>query len=208
MLKNLRVPRPRFITPGYNYHRVMKLRKTGVVLVLLLIVGVASGCISNSNGPTATQTTTSSIPDYVVVNGTKIYLDEIHFYMYGMKTCPHCQNMKKLIPETYGEDSLTYYELVDNEENTKLFQQIYQLTGIQGVPAIAITYNGTLYAIIEGEFNVTATPRIIQAAMSDNGVILFVGGQAYILPRDKEDSAKVIDELYVLFVEHKMPDSS
>ncbi|AEK72468.1 glutaredoxin-related protein [Thermococcus sp. 4557] len=184
------------------------MKKFGIVLLIILLAGFAAGCISNSGGSntsSTTQTTSSGGSDYVVVNGTKIYLDDIHFYMYGMKTCPHCHKMREEISETYGEDSLTYYELVDNEENSKLFQRIYQITGIQGVPAIAITYNGTLYAVLEGEFNVTAVPKIIYTGMKNNGAILAVGGKVYLLPRDKEDSAKVIDELYTLFVEHKMP---
>ncbi|NJE30949.1 glutaredoxin [Thermococcus sp. 18S1] len=184
------------------------MKKFGLVLLIILLAGFAAGCISSSgdsNTPSTTQTTSSGGSDYVVVNGTKIYLDDIHFYMYGMKTCPHCHKMREEIPKTYGEDSLTYYELVDNEENANLFQRIYQLTGIQGVPAIAITYNGTLYAVLEGEFNVTAVPNIIYTGMENNGAILVVGGKVYLLPRDKEDSAKVLDELYILFVEHKMP---
>ncbi|NJE60913.1 glutaredoxin domain-containing protein [Thermococcus sp. 21S7] len=180
------------------------MNKFGAVVLIILLVGFAAGCISNGSN-TSTETTSTTNPEYVVVNGTKIYFNEIHFYMYGMKTCPHCHKMREEIPATYGDGSLTYYELVNNEENTKLFQEVYQTTGIQGVPAIAITYNGTLYAVLEGEFNVTATPEIIYAAMEHNGVLLFVGGNAYILPRDKGDSVKVIDKLYALFVEHKMP---
>jgi len=182
------------------------MKKVGIVLLLVILVGLAAGCISDSGGSsTSPSTTTSGGQDYVVVNGTKIYLDEIHFYMYGMKTCPHCRKMKEEIPKTYGENSLTYYELVGNQENEKLFQRIYQLTGIQGVPAIAITYNGTLYGIIEGEFKVNATPQIIQQAMANNGTFLVVGGKVYLLPWDNEDAKKTLGELYVLFVKHEMP---
>ncbi|ASJ08997.1 glutaredoxin [Thermococcus siculi] len=188
------------------------MKKTGMILLLILLVGFAAGCISSS-APTSTPSTsspstttsTSSAPEYVVVNGTKIYLNEIHFYMYGMKTCPHCRKMKKQIPEVYGEDSLTYYELVDNPENEKLFQKIYELTGIQGVPAIAITYNGSISAIIEGEFSVNATPQIIQSAMANNGTFLVVGGKVYLLPHDSEDAMQTLEALYAIFVKHEMP---
>ncbi|NJD99292.1 CGP-CTERM sorting domain-containing protein [Thermococcus sp. LS1] len=132
---------------------------------------------------------------------TQIDPSKIHFYMYGMATCPHCQNMKKVIPEIYGPDSLTYYELVNNEENQKLFGEQYKYTGIMGVPAIAITYNGTLYAIIEGEFNVSATPKIIEAAMENNGLILFVAGQAYIIKNET-----IIQKLQTIYVEHRLPE--
>jgi glutaredoxin len=187
------------------------MKKTGVVLLLIILLSFAAGCIS-SNTPTSTtpgtsspSATTSTTPEYVVVNGTEIYLNEIHFYMYGMKTCPHCRRMKEEIPKTYGEDSLTYYELVDNQENEKLFQKIYELTGIQGVPAIAITYNGSISAVIEGEFNVNATPQIIQSAMAHNGTFLVVGGKVYLLPHDSEDAMQTLEALYAIFVKHEMP---
>jgi len=188
------------------------MKKTGMILLLILLVGFAAGCISSSN-PTSTSssspsttTSTSSAPDYVVVNGTKIYLNEIHFYMYGMKTCPHCRRMREEIPKAYGQDSLTYYELVDNQENEKLFQQIYQLTGIQGVPAIAITYNGTIQAVFEGEFNVSATPEIIATALKRNGFILVVGGRGYLIPRSDPKSRILLDALQTLFIEHRSVD--
>ncbi|NJE10056.1 glutaredoxin [Thermococcus sp. MAR1] len=183
------------------------MKKFGVVLLLILLVGFGAGCISDSgssNTGSSTQTTSPG-QEYVVVNGTKIYLDDIHFYMYGMKTCPHCHRMREEIPKAYGNDSLTYYELVGNEENTKLFQQVYQLTGIQGVPAIAITYNGTIYAIIEGEFNVTATPKIIATAMKNNGTFLVVGGKVYLLPWNKDEAKETLNRLHEIFVEHRMP---
>ena len=180
------------------------MKKLGIVLLVIILAGFSAGCI---NGPADTpkSTTTTGGQDYAVVNGTKIYLDWIHFYMYGMKTCPHCRRMKEEIPRVYGEDSLTYYELVDNPENEKLFRRVYQLTGIQGVPAIAITYNGTLYAVIEGEFNVNATPRIIQQAMANNGTFLVVGGRVYLLPWSSDEARNTVDQLYILFVLHRMP---
>jgi len=141
------------------------------------------------------------------VLGAAIQPEEIHFYMYGMKTCPHCHRMREEIPKVYGNDSLTYYELVGNEENRKLFQAIYQYTGITGVPAIAITYKGTLYAVLEGEFNVSATPKIIEEAMKANGVLLF-NGKWYIFPRNDTKAQEAINALHTIFVEHQMPQES
>jgi len=139
-----------------------------------------------------------------VLGATTIDPSKIHFYMYGMKTCPHCHRMREEIPKVYGNDSLTYYELVDNKENQQLFNALYQYTGITGVPAIAITYNGTLYAVLEGEFNVSAVPQIIQSAMKSNGVLLF-NGKWYIFPRNDTKAQEAINALYTIFVEHKMP---
>ncbi|NJE48757.1 glutaredoxin [Thermococcus sp. 9N3] len=181
------------------------MKKAGVLLLLLVLLGFSAGCIG-SNGTTGTSSTsTTSKPAYVDVNGTRIYLNEIHFYMYGMKTCPHCRHMHEWIPQEYGEKALTYYELVDNQTNMMLFNELAQLTGITGVPAIAITYNGTLYAVIEGEFNVTATPQIIATAIKNDGVLLLTG-KTYLLSYKDPKAKLVIDALYTIFVKHQSVD--
>jgi len=110
-----------------------------------------------------------------------------------------------LIPQKFGKDSVTYYELVNNKTNQKLFSQLAQLTGITGVPAIAITYNGTLYAVIEGEFNVSSTFEILATAMKNNGTFLFVG-KTYLLPHKDKKSQILINALYRLFVKHEPVD--
>ena len=176
------------------------MKKLGMVLLLVLLAGFAAGCISNSN--TSTQSQTTPPQEYVVINGTKIYLNQIHFYMYGLKTCPHCKRMKEEIPKAYGNDSLTYYELLNNDTNMKLFNAQYSYTGISGVPAIAIAYGGNLTALIEGEYNVSATPNIIYASMKNRAVILFVGGKAYLLKNQT-----VINTLKAIYIEHRLPEN-
>ncbi|WP_048150379.1 glutaredoxin domain-containing protein [Palaeococcus ferrophilus] len=128
---------------------------------------------------------------------------KVHFYMYGAATCPHCKKMKEEIPKAFGADSLTYYELVNNDENSALFGEIYRLTGISGVPAIGIAYDGKLYAIIEGEFNVSATPEIIKEAQERNGMFLVTGGKVYLIPRNETEGAQTIAKLETLFIEHR-----
>ena len=128
---------------------------------------------------------------------------KVHFYMYGSKFCPHCRKMKEEIPKAYGEDSLTYYELVDNEGNQALFSAQYQYTGIAGVPAIGIAYDGKLVAIVEGEYNVSATPEIIKAAMDNGGLILVTGGKAYLIRNET-----IIQKLQAIYVEHRNPDET
>ncbi|ASJ10840.1 hypothetical protein A3L12_05755 [Thermococcus sp. P6] len=126
--------------------------------------------------------------------------NRIHFYMYGMATCPHCKRMKEEIPEIYGENSLTYYELLNNDENERLFSAQYNYTGIAGVPAIGIAYDGKLVAIVEGEYNVSATPDIVRTALENNGLLLFVGGKAYIIKNET-----VTRKLQEIYVEHRLP---
>jgi glutaredoxin len=130
----------------------------------------------------------------------KFDASKVHFYQYGVSTCPHCQRMKKLIPGTYGYDKFTYYELNGNDHNRALFANISRLTGITGVPAIGITYNGTLVAVIEGEFNVSATPKLVETAFEHNGTILVVGGKAYLLPWNNTNATNVVDELKEYFL--------
>jgi len=181
------------------------MKKAGLAIMVLLLVGFAAGCIGSSSDTSTTGSHASRKPAYVDVNGTRIYLSAIHFYMYGMKTCPHCRHMHEWIPKVYGKDALTYYELVNNQTNMKLFGELSQLTGITGVPAIAITYNGTLYAVIDGEYNVTATPQILAAAMKNDGV-LFFNGRTYLLPYKNPRAKILIDALYKIFVKHESVD--
>lgn len=152
------------------------MKKIGVMLALLFALSFISYAIAES----------------------QIDSSKVHFYMYGASYCPHCRKMKEEIPKLFGKDSLTYYELVGNEENSKLFSELYQLTGISGVPAIGIAYKGKLYAVIEGEFNVSATPLIIQDAQKNGGLILVVGGKAYLIKNQTH-----IQKLQTLFIEHK-----
>ena len=181
------------------------MKKIGLVLLLLVLIGFSAGCIGNSKNSTTSPTSSTSNaprkPSYVDVNGTRIYLNEIHFYMYGMKTCPHCRHMHEWIPKEYGKGALTYYELVNDETNGELSRQLAQLTGITGVPAIAITYNGTLYAVIEGEFNVTATPEILAAAIKNDGMLLLTG-KTYLLSYKDPKAKLIIEALYTIFVKH------
>ncbi|NJE01158.1 CGP-CTERM sorting domain-containing protein [Thermococcus sp. JdF3] len=143
-----------------------------------------------------------STVSYAVAEG-QVNPDKLDFYMYGAKTCPHCRKMKEEIPRVYGNDSLTYYELVDNTENQALFGEQYRYTGISGVPAIGIAYEGELKAIVEGEFNVSAAPKIVEAAIENDGLILVMGGKAYIIKNET-----IIQKLQVIYVEHRNPDET
>ncbi len=180
--------------------------KTYAILIVLLVLGgFAAGCISSGTSPGTSTTQSTGPAKYAVINGTKIYFNELHFYMYGMKTCPHCRHMHTVIPLTFGENSLTYYELVGNATNDEIFKELSRLTGISGVPAIGITYQGKLRGVIEGEFNVSATPQIVYQAMKHSGVFLEVGGEWYILPYNDTKSQVYIEQLYTIFVKNQLP---
>ncbi|AAL80848.1 thioredoxin [Pyrococcus furiosus DSM 3638] len=116
---------------------------------------------------------------------------KVHFYMYGAYWCPHCRNVKESIKEHFGEETLTYYEIEGVEHNKNKFEELYLLTGISGIPATAIFYEGEIYAVIEGEFDVSKTWQIITEAKNQGGVILVTSGKAYILKWDSQEVQKL-----------------
>lgn len=81
--------------------------------------------------------------------------NNIHFYIFGVSTCPHCQNLKSKIIEFYGSKSLTFYNLVTEEESKKYgnaFETLTKYTFSSGVPQVGIFENGHLKVIILGDF--------------------------------------------------------
>ena len=129
----------------------------------------------------------------------------VHFYLYGAKTCPHCRHMKEVIPETYGADKFTYYELVGNRHNDEVLNNISRLIGVTGVPVIGITYNGTLVAVIEGEYKVSATPEIVETALKNNGTLLLLASGNYILPHNNTKAREIVEKLQYLFTKAGEP---
>ncbi len=126
---------------------------------------------------------------------------KLHFYMYGEHTCPHCRAMLTWIPKIYGNGSITFYDLVGNSYNRNLFMELYRLIGVTGVPVIGITYNGTMWAIINSEYNASATPSIVRTAINNDGVLIFTG-RWYILYYSDNSSRVLINALYRIFVDH------
>ncbi|EEB74387.1 CGP-CTERM sorting domain-containing protein [Thermococcus sp. AM4] len=132
----------------------------------------------------------------------------VHFYMYGMKTCPHCRHMRELIPLTYGADKFTYYELVGNKHNDEVMNNISRLIGVTGVPVIGIVYNGSLVAVIEGEYNVSVTPQIVRDAIKHNGTLLLLASGNYILPHNDTKAMKIVEKLQYLFTKAGEPEET
>jgi len=116
---------------------------------------------------------------------------KVHFYMYGAYWCPHCRNVKEGIKANFGEEALTYYEIEGVDHNKNQFAELYQLTGISGIPATAIFYDGEIYAVIEGEFDVSKTGEIITEAKNQGGVVLMVSRKPYILQRSSQEVEKL-----------------
>ena len=163
------------------------MKKTLGVLLLALMV-LTSMCISNSSSTTSlSSSTTTETP---TLDKTKF-----HFYMYGAATCPHCRKMKEEIPKFFGKDALTYYELQGNEHNGKMFEQLYQILGVTGVPVIGIFYDGKLHAIVNGEFPLEYADDLVEEAKKAKGV-LFIADKAYLIPENKTE---IINKLEYIF---------
>ncbi len=118
----------------------------------------------------------SLVPSFPEILAGEIDPSKVVFYMYGAYWCPNCRDVKKGIAESFGTGSLVYYEIEGNNHNGKLFSELYSITGISGIPATAIFYDGHLYAVIEGTFNITKTGRVINEARKSDGVLLFTRG--------------------------------
>ncbi|USH00400.1 thioredoxin family protein [Thermococcus argininiproducens] len=161
------------------------------ILALLIIAVVASGCIGGENTPqSTTESTTPTDSNTFTLDKSKF-----HFYMYGLATCPHCKKMKEELPKFFGENSLTYYEIQGNEYNGKMFEQLYQILGVTGVPVIGIFYDGKLYAIVNGEFPVDYADDFVEEAKKAKG-ILFITDKVYLIP---ENNTEIINKLEYVF---------
>ena len=158
----------------------------GVLLLALMVL--TSMCISNSSSTTSSSSNTTT--ETPTLDKTKF-----HFYMYGAATCPHCRKMKEEIPKFFGKDALTYYELQGNEHNGKMFEQLYQILGVTGVPVIGIFYDGKLHVIVNGEFPVEYADDLVEEAKKAKGV-LFIADKAYLIPENKTE---IINKLEYIF---------
>ncbi|AHF80234.1 glutaredoxin [Thermococcus paralvinellae] len=191
------------------------------ILIVLVLSTVMSMCISN-NSSTSTQiastsnsqatvsttqvlTTTSTIqssgPSSTETTSTheqNIDITKLHFYMFGVSTCPHCGKMKQLLPEIFGKDKFTYYELQGNEHNTQLFSELYNILGVTGVPVIGIFYDNHLVAVIEGEIPDPAknVPWLVNTALKENGV-LFIADKTYLFPSNQTETIKKLENIFM-----------
>ncbi|NPA47448.1 MAG: hypothetical protein GXO14_02235 [Thermococci archaeon] len=184
--------------------RLYSLIETGIREKGIAVAGGSSGSESGSgSGSGSVKVLKGNTAFYVrSILTYDVIPSKLHFYMYGEHTCPHCRDMMKWIPQVYGNGSLTFYDLVGSKYNRELFLELYKLIGVTGVPVIGITYNGTLRAVINSEYNVSATPSIVRSAAKNNGVLIYIG-KWYILYYNRNSSRVLINALYKIFVDHE-----
>jgi len=105
--------------------------------------------------------------------------------------------MKELLPEIFGEDKFTYYELLGNEHNNQLFSELYNILGVTGVPVIGIFYDNHIVAIVEGEIPDPAknVPRIVSVALEEGGVV-FISDKTYVIPSNQTEIIKKLENIF------------
>lgn len=121
--------------------------------------------ISNSNMPSlsdestytsSTQTSsTTSVNSGNEGNVSDSGSVEVRFYIFGVSTCPHCQSLKSKIIRFYGRSSLVFYDLAEEEGVKKYgdaFDVLHNYTKTYGVPQTGIFVDGSLKAVIVGDF--------------------------------------------------------
>ncbi|AFK22710.1 thioredoxin family protein [Pyrococcus sp. ST04] len=182
------------------------MNRVPIILLVFVLPIVISGCISS---PPSTQTisqhastTPTSHQSTTITEDWLEGLDKskFHFYIYGLDTCPHCQRMKELLPEYFGEGSLTFYEVRKSEKNFEIYQNFSKMIGVTGVPLIGVFYSGKLYAIIEGEIDPKVIPKIVKTAMEHNSVILILSSGQYILPLNNTKAESAVTNMTKWFL--------
>lgn len=133
--------------------------------------------------------------------------NDVHFYLYGSCRCPHCAAMERMIPEEFGEESLTVYEVDPNcdnykEENLERFLEISNILGTGGgVPLIGVTIDGELKLVIYGEVSKDVLHALLNSTAPKK--LLFFNGQLY-----ETTDEEIIKNLQNLFVGEKAPTTS
>ncbi|AFN03973.1 thioredoxin [Pyrococcus furiosus DSM 3638] len=156
-----------------------------IFALLMIMVVISAGCTEKS-----TPTTTPGGLDK----------SKFHFYIYGVPTCPHCQKMKEVLPEYYGEGSTTFYDIGASQHNYNIYMNFSKLLGVRGVPLIGIFYNNTLYGVVEGEFPPEAAQEIVEKAIENNGVIILISSGTYLLPRNETKAIEAIENMTKWFL--------
>ncbi|BAA30230.1 thioredoxin fold domain-containing protein [Pyrococcus horikoshii] len=164
--------------------------KRDLALLLILVLAASFlGCISSQ-----TQTQTSQEK---WLEGLK--KSEFHFYIFGLNTCPHCQRMKKLLPEYFGNSSLTFYEIREDKKAYNTYMKFVKTLGITGVPLIGIFYKDNLYAVVEGEIDPKVIPQLVKEAMKNNGVILIISQGQFLVPKNESKGLELIGNMTTWF---------
>ncbi len=176
----------------------MKRIVAGIIFAVVVLSVFASLCISNNNTMSSPSAMQSSSTNTQTQSQNQIDVSKLHFYMFGLATCPHCKKMKQLLPEAFGKNSLTYYELQGNDHNSNLFSELYSMLGVTGVPVIGIFYDNRLVAIVEGEIPEPSknVPIIVETAIKEKGV-LFIADKTYLIPLNQTETIKKLENIFM-----------
>ena len=71
---------------------------------------------------------------------------QIHFYIYGAPTCPHCNRLKEILIQTYGEEAVVYNDVSIRENGEKLialYKLVYPEVELPAVPLTIVVVDGS-----------------------------------------------------------------
>lgn len=79
---------------------------------------------------------------------------EIRFYIYGAPTCPHCNRLKEILIQAYGEEAVVFNDVTVRENGEKLialYKLVYPEVELPAVPLTIVVVDGSPAASAVGE---------------------------------------------------------
>ncbi len=104
-----------------------------------------------------------------------------YFYIYGMHTCPYCTSLKEFLASQYGNDSVYFCDLL-NEESTcaERFINFTSSVGLpESVPLTFVIKDLDVKAIVIGAVTNRGFWDSILNTPKSNEIPIYVGGRAY-----------------------------
>jgi len=128
----------------------------------------------------------------LVLVATALSQPAAYFIIYGEKGCPYCGKTKELLSSCFGEQSVEFRDVLENE--TYLYQlvelnNVLKLSEMPSVPFTVVFVNGAPKAAVLGFFKEEFWRKLLERASSFPGFIA-VG----------ETGAKELNETYVQIV--------
>ena len=99
----------------------------------------------------------------------------LHFYVFGTGGCPACSMLKTLLASHFGEDSLTFYDIVEKREYALVLAKIYEFilpnSSSRPIPLTGVFANGRIRAVVVGFHKVDFWEKLSRK-LPEKGVLL------------------------------------
>ncbi|RLG81804.1 MAG: hypothetical protein DRO13_00160 [Thermoprotei archaeon] len=97
-----------------------------------------------------------------------------YFYMFGADACPHCRAMKEFLIESFGEQRFFACEIYKDHTCSEKYSELVRL-GVPGyIPAIFVVYNGTVSALVIGEYENASFFEQLMKTNSENRIPIYL----------------------------------